>query len=113
MAQICENWKTKFDLIKPKYNELWTASNLTGQTHLNPRFVHQKKKNFKPIWIPPKSPKFEPVWPEMSQTLAQILKNQTSNPSEPRFAYQNLTTNPPELSKNPEFQTQELGSTQH
>ena len=37
----------------------------------------------------------------------------TSNPSEPRFANQIRTTNPPKPSKNPKLRTHELGSTQH
>ena len=41
-----------------------------------------------------------------------MWKNQTLNPSEPRFVYQNQTTNQP---KNPELQTYtyELDSIQH
>ena len=40
-------------------------------------------------------------------------RGRTSNSSEPRFANQNRTTNPPEPSKNPELRTHELGLTQH
>ena len=40
-------------------------------------------------------------------------RGRTSNPSEPKFANQNLTTNPPEPSKNLELQTHELDLTQH
>ena len=110
MAQICENGKTKFDLIKPKYNELWTASNFTGQIQLNPRFVHQKKE-LQTHLNPSKKPE---NWTCLARNEPNPAGPNLEKPNfEPRFAYQNLTTNPPELSKNPEFQTQELGSTQH
>ena len=58
----------------------------------------KNQKNYMAIWqIYKKSLNFEPVQPEMGQTQAQIRKNQTSNPSEPRFVYQNRTTNNQEL----------------
>ena len=49
---------------------------------------------------------------EMNQIQHQICKNRNSNPSEPRFIYQNWTTKPSELSENPELWTHEVGSTQ-
>ena len=79
--------------------------------------VHPHKPNFELTQTPSKSLNFKTIWPETRQTQAQIWKNRTSNICEPaRFAYQNRTTNPTEVtepSKNSELRTHELGSTIH
>ena len=97
-------------MIESKYNELRTASNVTGRTSnsLEPKFIHQNQNR-----TPPKSPNFEPIHPEIGRTQAQICKNRTSNLSKLRFVYQNQAMNPPEPFKNPELRTHEVGLTQH
>ena len=87
MAQICENGKTKFDLIKPKYNELWTPLNLTCQTlnSLESRFIcqNQTPNLFKPLQKARTLNLFCQKWTEprakSGKTELQMLPNPSSS----------------------------------
>ena len=65
-----------------KFELLWTWKDKNTRTQ-----VHPPKQNFESTRTPPKSSHFKPVWPETVRTQAQIWKNQTLNPSLPRFVY--------------------------
>ena len=94
----------------PKYYKLWSLNSFElerSNFKLTRTQVRPPKLNSKPIRTPSKSPKFKPVWSETGLIHAQIKigKTKLSKPLEPRFVYQNLTTNSPK--------THELGSMQH
>ena len=77
-----------FELLRTWQAELRTHSNPGSFT----------KTELRTLSNPSKCLNFELFWHEIGQTQAQIWKNRTSNPSEPRFVKSNRTTNPPKIS---------------